>query len=111
MKGTFEPGRCGKVPVLLARKRSCPWTRPNANAYRLLESLNIGPELGSGPDEVGELIFIDGAYPGNDYIGVHVYDDLSISLLQRQLNEQGSGLQLRWLSRGQVRTGQIRYGA
>ena len=65
------------------------WARtesPNANAYHLLTSLDIGPELCGGPGEIGELDFIDGAAPGNDYLGVHVYDDLSISLLQHRLN-------------------------
>lgn len=65
------------------------WARtesPNANAYHLLDNLDLGPELCGGPGEIGALDFIDGDAPGSDYLGVHVYDDLSISLLQHRLN-------------------------
>jgi hypothetical protein len=65
---------------------------PNANAYHLLESLDLGPELRGRPGEVGELNFIDGDAPGNDYLGVHIYDDLSISLLQHRLNVLGENI-------------------
>ena len=71
------------------------WARtesPNANAYHLLTSLDIGPELCGHPGEVGELNFIDGPCPGNDYLGVHVYDDLSISLLQHRMNVLGENI-------------------
>lgn len=65
---------------------------PNARAYHLLSTLDLGPELCGGPGEVGELSFVDGPAPGNDYLGVHVYDDLSISLLQHRLNELGENI-------------------
>ena len=42
---------------------------PNARAYRLLEDLDLGPQL-TGAEAVGEINFIDGACPGVDYLGV-----------------------------------------
>ena len=62
---------------------------PNATAYHLLDGLDLGPELRGGPGEVGSLSFVDGAAPGVDYLGVHVDDYLSISLLQHRLNVIG----------------------
>jgi hypothetical protein len=70
------------------------WARqdsPNAEAYRLLEDLELGPSL-SGPDAVGELIFTDGACPGNDYLGVSAADHLTVSLLQERLNQLDTGV-------------------
>jgi hypothetical protein len=52
-----------------------------ARAYRLLESLDLGPEF-SGKDAVGEIRFIDGACPGNDYLGTLAPSQLDIALLQ-----------------------------
>jgi hypothetical protein len=72
------------------------WIRtdsPNALAYRLLENLDLGPEL-TGPVAVGGLIFTDGACPGNDYLGVAVQDDISISLLQQRLNDLDTGIKV-----------------
>ena len=72
------------------------WARcdsPNARAYRLLEDLDLGSTL-EGPDAVGELRFIDGACPGNDYLGVEAADEISISLLQKRLNDLGEGVRI-----------------
>jgi len=65
----------------------------NAKAYRMLESLDLGPKL-TGPDAVGGLVFTDGACPGNDYLGVAAEDDVTISLLQQRLNDLGTGVLL-----------------
>lgn len=72
------------------------WIRtesPNAKAYRLLDSLDLGPGL-TGPDAVGDLVFTDGACPGNDYLGVAADDDITISLLQQRLTDLGTGILL-----------------
>lgn len=72
------------------------WARtdsPNAEAYFLLEDLDLGPEL-TGADAVGEIRFIDGACPGNDYLGVEAADGVSVSLLQKRLNELGTGIRV-----------------
>jgi hypothetical protein len=71
---------------------------PSALAYRLLEELNIGPKLAGPCNEVGGIKFVDGDSPGHDYIGVHAYDNLSISLLQNRLNELGTGIALELIS-------------
>ncbi len=59
---------------------------PNAMAYRLLEDFDLGPAF-SGKDAVGEINFIDGACPGNDYLGVQAADQMSVALLQKRLND------------------------
>ena len=66
---------------------------PNARAYHLLESLDLGPDL-TGPKAVGGLSFIDGSCPGVDYLGVTVEDDISISLLQQRLNDLKTGIKV-----------------
>jgi len=65
----------------------------NAEAFYLLESLDLGPDL-NGKDAVGEIRFIDGACPGNDYLGVEAADQVSISLLQKRLNELNTGIRI-----------------
>ena len=67
---------------------------PNARAYHLLESLDLGPDL-TGPKAVGELNFHDGLNPGaKDYLMVTVKDDISISLLQQRLNDLKTGIKV-----------------
>jgi len=83
--------------------KECPWDvvvdawcrskSPNALAYRLLESLDLGSEL-TGPDSVGGLIFMDGPMPGSDYLGVMADCDLTVSLLQQRLNDLGTGIRV-----------------
>ncbi|MDA0706449.1 MAG: hypothetical protein O2805_07490 [Proteobacteria bacterium] len=72
------------------------WARqdsPNARAYRLLESLDLGPNL-VGKDAVGEIRFIDGDRPGSDYLGVHAPSQLDLALLQKRLNELRTGIRI-----------------
>jgi hypothetical protein len=72
------------------------WARvdsPNAKAYRLLEDLDLGPDL-VGENAVGEIRFIDGPCPGNDYLGVEVPTLVDISLLQKRLNELNTGIRV-----------------
>ena len=66
---------------------------PNARAYRLLEDLGLGPQL-TGAEAVGEINFIDGPCPGNDYLGAHAPTQLDIALLQKRLNDLGTGIRL-----------------
>ena len=73
------------------------WVREDssiARAYRFLESLDLGSGF-NGPNPVGGLDFIDGACPGNDYLGVEALDPVSVSLLQLRLNELESGVEVR----------------
>lgn len=73
------------------------WARsesPNAKAFRLLDKLNIGSKLKGVDGEVGELTYMDGPAPGNDYLGVFCDDDLTISLLQAQLREMGESIRV-----------------
>jgi hypothetical protein len=67
---------------------------PNALAFGLLYGLDLGADL-HGPGAVGELQFIDGPCPGNDYIGVHATDALTLSLLQERLNQLNTGIHIR----------------
>ena len=67
---------------------------PEAAAYHLLEDLDVGPVLRGTAGEVGEIDFVNGPWPGNDYLGAHAVDDLSVSLLQHRLNELGTGIEI-----------------
>ena len=72
------------------------WARtdsPNAQAFYLLEDLDLGPDL-DGADAVGAIRFIDGPMPGSDYTGVEAADQVSLSLLQKRLNEMNTGIQI-----------------
>jgi hypothetical protein len=72
------------------------WVRDDsstARAYRYLESLDLGSGF-NGPNPAGGLDFIDGACPGNDYLGVEALDPVSISLLQQRLNELRTGIKV-----------------
>jgi len=66
---------------------------PNARAYRLLEDLDLGPQL-IGAEAVGEINFIDGACPGVDYLGVEAPTQLDIALLQKRLNDLDAGIRI-----------------
>jgi hypothetical protein len=73
------------------------WVRKDSSsalAYRYLEDLDLGPHL-AGYKVVGGLNFIDGASPGNDYLGVEAVDEISLSLLQQRLNELGTEIEVR----------------
>jgi hypothetical protein len=68
---------------------------PNAKAFQLLSALDIGPRLRDPSGSLGYVEFIDGAGPGNDYRGVHIYDDASLSLLQIRLNDLRAGITIK----------------
>jgi len=67
---------------------------PNARAYRLLDGLDLGHQF-AGPDAVGTLEFIEGPCPGSNYVGVEAADQLSVSLLQKRLNDLNMGIRIR----------------
>jgi hypothetical protein len=67
---------------------------PTSQAYFALVDLDLGDDFES-PDAVGELLFIDGACPGNDFRGVQAVGDVSLSLLQNRLNALDTGYQIR----------------
>jgi hypothetical protein len=73
---------------------------PNALAYNLLDGLDLGPDL-NGPGAVGELQFICGPCPGNDYLGVHATDALTLTLLQQRLSQLRTGIHVRIADEGQ----------
>jgi len=62
------------------------WENPSRLAFQFLENLDLGPEL-NGNNGVGEINFYDGLSPADDSQFVDVPDYLSISLLQKRLNE------------------------
>ncbi len=59
---------------------------PDAKAYRFLEGYDLGFDF-IDEDAVGEISFIDGTAPCNYSRIVTVPDDISLSLLQKRLNE------------------------
>ena len=66
---------------------------PNAKAYRLLENLDLGPNFES-KHAVGQLHFYDCPAICSDYLGVHAEDEVSLSLLQKRLNELTTGIRI-----------------
>ena len=67
------------------------WPRtdlPPGAAHVYLQGLDLGTGL-TGPDAVGGLKFYDGPFPGSDYLAVHATDEVSLSLLQKRLNDLG----------------------
>lgn len=68
-----------------------PKDSSHARAYRLLENIDLGPTL-SGAEAVGGLEFIIGGTPASYYRGVEAVDEVSLSLLQKRLNDLNSGI-------------------
>lgn len=66
---------------------------PGAAAFSHLEGLDLGPDFGraAGADQIS---FIDGPAPGNDSRIVSVQDNLSLSLLQKRLNDLRQGIRV-----------------
>jgi len=71
----------------------CGSDSPNAKAFHLLESLDIGTGL-RHENQVGGLVFYDGPMPGSDYLGVHAECAVTLSLLQHRLNELNTGIRV-----------------
>ena len=81
MRPTDEADSCLVLDTWLARGEA-----PDTLAYAYLEPLDIGPELGAG-SAAGRIDFVNGPCPGNDSRFVSVPDLLSLSLLQKRLNQ------------------------
>ncbi len=73
---------------------------PTGAAFFYLDGLDLGSEL-VGPEVAGGLDFYDGPFPGSNYRGVHATDEVSLSLLQKRLNDLGENVQIE-LVRGVV---------
>lgn len=66
-----------------------------ARGYHYLENLDLGPEL-KAYKRVGGLDFYSGGSPGGGgYWAVDAVDEVSLSLLQKRLNELGTGIKVR----------------
>jgi hypothetical protein len=66
---------------------------PQARAYHLLQSLDLGLEL-SGPEAVGSLRFVKEANMVGSWVSARVDDGVTLSLLQRRLNDLGTGIRV-----------------
>ena len=66
---------------------------PMAKAYFLLENLDLGPDFES-EDAVGQLDFVDCPNPCSSYRGVQTEDPVSVSLLQKRLNDLNTGIRV-----------------
>jgi hypothetical protein len=64
-----------------------------ALAFTYLQSLDLGPEFG-GETSAGRIDFIDGTCPGNDARLALAPDLISISLLQKRLNDLNTGIRV-----------------
>jgi hypothetical protein len=64
-----------------------------ARAYRLLENLDLGPDL-NGKDAVGQIDFLDAPNMCSWYLGVQTEDPVSVSLLQKRLNDLNTGIRV-----------------
>ncbi|EAQ96094.1 hypothetical protein [Congregibacter litoralis] len=71
----------------------CLHDSPNARAYELLCDLDLGPNS-SIDSPIGEVRFINGPCPGNDYKGVELPTALDVSLLQHRLNRLQTGVRI-----------------
>ncbi len=61
---------------------------PSAEAYHFLKSFKLGSAFDVDDESYGGLSFYDGPCIGSDFLGVHADDELSISLLQNELNSR-----------------------
>jgi hypothetical protein len=66
---------------------------PSALAFSYLDNLDLGPDFGRAGG-AGQIDFIDGPAPGNDSRIVSVPDHLSLSLLQKRLNDLREGVRV-----------------
>ena len=73
------------------------WARndsPAAKAYRLLDGLDLGSDF-HGEDAVGHLDFMDCPNFCSVYLGVQTEDPVSVSLVQKRLNDLDISIRIR----------------
>ena len=79
------------------------WGRKDANKAKAYDHL-YGLDLFGSDDEnglrLGDLNFIDGCHPGNDYLAITSHDPLSASLLQARLQELGHNISIELVEEG-----------
>jgi hypothetical protein len=79
------------------------WARRDSNearVYHFLKGMDLfGPEDANGLRR-GDLRFIDGCHPGNNYLGVTSKDPISASLLQARLLEHGHNTSVEIVDQG-----------
>jgi hypothetical protein len=66
---------------------------PSARAHTYLKSLDLGHHL-SGPDSVGALDFFEEANMTGAWRGVRPENEVTLSLLQKRLNDLGTGIRI-----------------
>ena len=72
------------------------WSRndaPAAKAYRLLDGIDLGSDF-DGDDSVGHLDFMDSPNPCSNYLGVQTENPVSVSLVQKRLNDLNTGIRV-----------------
>ena len=90
----FEPAQ---LDTLMHQEELWDWwfmeEGPQARAFHLLQSLDLGKDL-SGPDAVGGLDCVREANMVSSWVSARVDDDVTLSLLQRRLNDLGTGIRV-----------------
>ena len=66
---------------------------PSARAHYYLDSLDLGNEL-SGPNAVGGLDVFENSNMVSCWRGVRADDEVTLSLLQKRLNDLGTGIRI-----------------
>jgi len=66
---------------------------PGARAHYYLKSLDLGGAL-SGPDAVGGLTFFEESNMVSTWRGVRPDNEVTLSLLQKRLNDLGTGIRI-----------------
>lgn len=84
----------GHVPDEFVVERLSPFEVSSGRAYLALEGYDLGPIIVAGGRAKHFIKFVNGGCPGNDAHGVYVPDLESLALLQRRLDDQGSGLSI-----------------
>jgi hypothetical protein len=66
---------------------------PVANAYNLLESLDLGSDL-TGPNAAGGIDFFTESNMVSQWLSARPRDQVTLSLLQQRMNDLGTGIRV-----------------
>ena len=66
---------------------------PSAEAFNYLQGLDLGPDFGR-PGGIGQIDLIEGTAPGDNSCVANAADNLSLSLLQKRLNDLGESVRI-----------------